>query len=681
MNKSNNIVNSLSKLFFLVIFLASGLNHHSKCQVVNSGMVLCDERITLSKVKDKHELFVSVPEHKQDLSPYQGIHALISNPGDTPCRVEGHLNEERWINSCIYLLPGEQKILEIVFRRTDQHGTDGFPAMNGLPGGTLWHFLPVDPSNIHKVTFTIYAENTCSVTISDIKTYGDYISPAKIASRPDLYPFIDKYGQYKYDEWPGKIHKDSDLKTAALREHISLNNLPGPSGRDQFGGWANGPKLKATGSFRTEKYNGKWWLITPEGNLFWSNGITCVRFSNAVTRIEGRKHFFEGLPDITGDFSICYTGSNFNFTIANLIRKYGEEWKTAATEMTLRRIKSWGLNSFGNWSDPEIYLTTENRIPYTVSISSRSPRIDGKSHKFPDVFDPSFRQTLAEDMAELSTRTKDDPFCIGYFVDNELDLNNLTQALLNQPANGYAKTAFINFLKEKYKSVQQLNKAWNSTYKNWMELAMTTQAPEPLPDDFRIFDKQIIDLYYKTCREEVKRVTPDKLYLGSRLHYHYYHDDPYDIVRTTSAPVIRIAAKYCDVISFNRYNFSVNDLILPENIDKPVLIGEFHFGALDCGFLHPGIRSVANQKQRAEAYSNFIEGALNNGQIVGAHWFQYGDQAVTGRFDGENYQIGFLDLCDNPYPEMIKASRQIGYRMYDIRSNNKEKTKDLSCND
>jgi hypothetical protein len=121
------------------------------------------------------------------------------------------------------------------------------------------------------------------------------------------------------------------------------------------------------------------------------------------------------------------------------------------------------------------------------------------------------------------------------------------------------------------------------------------------------------------------------------------------------------------VISFNRYRFSAKDLILPEGIDKPTIIGEFHFGALDRGHFHTGLRSVANQKQRAEAYYQYVKGALNNPQIVGTHWFQYSDQAFTGRGDGENYQIGFIDICDNPYPEIVEAARKIGYQMYQTR--------------
>ena len=45
-----------------------------------------------------------------------------------------------------------------------------------------------------------------------------------------------------------------------------------------------------------------------------------------------------------------------------------------------------------------------------------------------------------------------------------------------------------------------------------------------------------------------------------------------------------------------------------------------------------------------------------------------GDREGRGRGDGENYQIGFVDICDTPYPEIIDAARRIGDRMYQLRS-------------
>ena len=41
---------------------------------------------------------------------------------------------------------------------------------------------------------------------------------------------------------------------------------------------------------------------------------------------------------------------------------------------------------------------------------------------------------------------------------------------------------------------------------------------------------------------------------------------------------------------------------------------------------------------------------------------------TTGRpLDEENYQIGFVDIADTPYPETVAACRQVGYGLYALR--------------
>jgi hypothetical protein len=54
--------------------------------------------------------------------------------------------------------------------------------------------------------------------------------------------------------------------------------------------------------------------------------------------------------------------------------------------------------------------------------------------------------------------------------------------------------------------------------------------------------------------------------------------------------------------------------------------------------------------------------------VIGTHWFQWIDQPSTGRFDGENYNIGFLDVTDRPYPEMVAAAKETYKRILDIHS-------------
>jgi len=79
-----------------------------------------------------------------------------------------------------------------------------------------------------------------------------------------FFPMIDKYGQFKHRDWPGKIYDDDDLKKAITVEKADMAANPSPKDRNQYGGWTAGPRHEATGHFRTEKIDGKWWLVDPK---------------------------------------------------------------------------------------------------------------------------------------------------------------------------------------------------------------------------------------------------------------------------------------------------------------------------------------------------------------------------------------------------------------------------------
>ena len=48
---------------------------------------------------------------------------------------------------------------------------------------------------------------------------------------------------------------------------------------------------------------------------------------------------------------------------------------------------------------------------------------------------------------------------------------------------------------------------------------------------------------------------------------------------------------------------------------------------------------------------------------MGTHYFQWADQPATGRFDGENYNIGLVDVTDRPYPGLVEALKQTHRRV------------------
>jgi hypothetical protein len=124
------------------------------------------------------------------------------------------------------------------------------------------------------------------------------------------------------------------------------------------------------------------------------------------------------------------------------------------------------------------------------------------------------------------------------------------------------------------------------------------------------------------------------------------------------------------VVSLNNYAMAPDKKLLQrlhQATGKPLLLGEFHMGAPEGG-MHTGLVGVKNQAARGQAYAHYMEQAASIPYCVGAHWFQYVDQPVLGRFDGENYNIGFVDVTDRPYPALSAAAQACNLRLKEIHA-------------
>jgi hypothetical protein len=127
--------------------------------------------------------------------------------------------------------------------------------------------------------------------------------------------------------------------------------------------------------------------------------------------------------------------------------------------------------------------------------------------------------------------------------------------------------------------------------------------------------------------------------------------------------------KSFDVFSLNCYRDKLpreQAAKIHEMLGRPVMVGEWHFGALDVGLPASGIGHLRNQEERAKAYRVYLEDAAADPYCVGTHWFTLYDESALGRFDGENYNIGFLDVCNRPYEALGQAARASHERLYEV---------------
>ncbi len=579
------------------------------------------------------------------------------------------------VTGSLSLDPGKSGTLKVVLKRTASDKLDGklfgmrgYPVSAGGPG-------TVDAAHITQVLCFVNKPAVDQVfEIDDLRAGGSYTPPTAWVTDADPFiPFIDTFGQYQHKDWPGKVHSLAELQQRRTREAEEIAAHSSPDQWCEYGGWTGGPQLKATGFFRTEKHRGKWWLVDPHGHLFWSHGIDCVRMID-TTPVEERLNWFINFPGgqpefkefLTRGYTLKghYEGRRpecFSFAAANMKRKYGPEWQQAHASTAHQRLRSWGLNTIANWSSSEVFLM--RRTPYTDNLGSRGATMiagsEGYWGKFPDVYDRSFAEGIRRRMERKQGGTANDPWCLGYFSDNEMSWGNetsLSLAALRSPADQAAKKEFVADLKAKYQDISKLNAAWRTAHDSWEALLESRDIPDQKKahPDLTAFYTKTAKSYFRIVREAIKSVAPHQLYLGCRFAW----------VNELAA---QAAADYCDVVSYNLYRREVADFQYPGG-DKPLIIGEFHFGALDRGLFHTGLVPVENQAARAQAYKDYVLGAVKHPQFVGTHWFQWKDEPTTGRvYDEENYQIGFLDVADTPYPEMIQVSRDVADQLYPLR--------------
>jgi hypothetical protein len=175
-------------------------------------------------------------------------------------------------------------------------------------------------------------------------------------------------------------------------------------------------------------------------------------------------------------------------------------------------------------------------------------------------------------------------------------------------------------------------------------------------EDLWEFSRELVRAYVRIPCEEVRKVDPNHLNLGLRYAW-------------ISTELLYDAGEAFDVFSINCYQMeppadTINTIT--RRTGKPVLIGEYHFGALDRGLPATGLRGVSSQAERGIAYRRYLETGAANPNLVGVHYFILNDQALLGRFDGENYQIGFVDVCHTPYPELVAGAVQAHEAMYAV---------------
>jgi len=379
----------------------------------------------------------------------------------------------------------------------------------------------------------------------------------------------------------------------------------------RYGGWL-AKRFEAAGFFRTHHDGQRWWLVDPDGYAFLTVGVCSVNR--------------EG---VTSDEAVA-------------TRVFGSV--DAWAETTAKLLRDHGFNSIGCWSDAGTFHAAGARMPYfprwnfmstykNLRDPADGPR--GYPNECMPLFDAAF-ETFCQEHAKQLAATKDDPWLVGHFSDNELPFRpNLLDLYLELPETDSGHRAAATWLADsRLKSGRSAD----------------AKIDEGEQDGFLEF---AADRYYRLVAAAIRAHDPNHLYVGSRIHG-----------RCIRPPTFR-GARHTDIVSVNYYHrWSPEQERLAEWVEasgRPFLISEWYAMALDSADRETGGAGfrVKSRRDRGLFYQNMTLGLIRNPGCIGWHWFKYGG-------DRDGVDMGLVDLEYAPKLDLVGQMAELNRQVYPL---------------
>jgi len=423
------------------------------------------------------------------------------------------------------------------------------------------------------------------------------------------------------------------------------------------------PRIKATGFYRVEQVDGVWWLVDPEGLLTMSIGVQSIGnilWENpALSKIVEEKY-----------------GGNQSFYM----------------EGQIPRLRQWNFTTSGSWSGPAFYelnnrLIEKGEKPFpsfhfigftTVgdqefTVRNREGMVnDFGEHAMVDPFNPNWRTRAEKKVKELTSLYKGVPWLVGYFVDNEINMRNLTRYLHST----YCKQELIQWLQSRYKNnIKQLNNKWSNDeqkyqYRDFNEIGEKIPDQSPTPNaekDLKLFVRHLMKTYIEFTINTIRKYDKEHLIISNRFALGTKTRAIKEI-----GDFVDLFGQY-DIICTNLYaesggSYSPDQMALLQyiydNTKRPLLIGEFSFHANESNIPLDrwGNKIVMTMKDRGEAYNRTLLSWAYLPYMVGAHFYKWGNgYGPVGRYRGRN--AGIINDQNEPYQPFVDMVSQINYHV------------------
>ena len=402
---------------------------------------------------------------------------------------------------------------------------------------------------------------------------------------------------------------------------------------NKYGSPITKDKYNATGFFRTELIDGRWWIIDPEGYK---------QMHIAVSRVEADKsEKFDGVQKKAFE------------------QKYGtdENW----ANMVVDELRPYGFNACGPWSDYQIMLKATERTPLVQSVYKANyikgyDKIVSKTEddNMLNVFDPNF-ESYADNVAKTYLEGyEDNPFILGIMTDNE-PMANSSMLLSYLSCDNSIRENRYNYYT-----------AWEWLKSRYGENAKVTDITEKDKDDWVEF---VFDRYMKVCTDAIRKYDKNHMIIGPKL------DKP-------SKGSFRGISKWVDIVAYDYYGNAWDADMAQVNqwymwAGKPLINAEWYVKGMDAITPENDLTNesgvgwtVETQKERVDYYQSFVLDMIESGVFVGWQWFRYTDN-VGGPSDGSsnpdlNSNKGIYTRDYKPYTETLEGMYRINRNVYEL---------------
>ena len=422
---------------------------------------------------------------------------------------------------------------------------------------------------------------------------------------------------------------DLNLSFVNNDEHLAFVNNPippyAPVGPD------TGLRGSATGFFHVETIDGRDWAIDPLGRAVVLQGVDHVSASGFHCEALGYspygRHVARNYPDL-------------------------DAWRAE----TLDRLAGWGFTLLGAGGDAGLRhrslahvdcLYLSDRFTFGDEEWWISPNRHSPGTGFPNVFHPGYEKALEWACRVKVARHKNDPWLVGYFIDNELAWWG------GQKKTGLGLFDLAMALPEGHTARQAAERIAREN-----------------PDNPAVaFLRETARRYFTANAAAIRKADPNHMVLGCRFAGFTGHNDV----------IWEEAGKACDVVSLNMYPWAdINAGVVldkrngrpyAERLEevhalcgKPLMITEWSFPALDArpSTYGAGMR-VETQAERAAATELTLRTLLALPFVVGNDYFMWLDQPAQGisRLFPEDSNSGLVNEEGKPYEELTATFRRI----------------------